>query len=332
MGRYDWKFEEGTCSPVDFCDKSTAVFQYVLYMLDRTQSIFKYTGLPDTLPQRMLEIMLQTNGWIVIPIPSRVKGVKGNIYAFAQGAGLGGEQDVYYRPTICTVASPALRWSDTLKIGEECIVIPNDSMFLGLLPMFRRYATQLTENDITMYVADINNRIMQMITADNDQTEKAAKSYVDDVIKGKIGVAASKSFFEGIKTQPYAVTGSNQMSQLIEYQQYLKAGWYNDLGLNANYNMKREAINSDEAQLNDDALLPFVNNMLLERQKGFDEVNRLCGTNIHVELSSAWKIRQKKAEMTLETLENPPSDNSTESGKTAAETGKEEAKDNAETN
>lgn len=300
MGRHDWFFGDRFGKLVDFADKEGSARQYVAYMLNRTQSMFKYTGLPDSLPQRNLELMLQTNGWIAIPIPDKVPKLKGELYAFSEGASLGGVRDVYYMPTICNIASPALNWSASLKIGEECIVIPNDSLYIGLLPMFSRYASMLAENDVTIRLADINARIIDLLSAPDDRTKKSAEQYLKDVENGKLGVIADNAFLDGIKSQPYASSGStNNITQLIELQQYLKAGWYNDVGLNANYNMKRESINSDEAQLNDDALLPLALDMLRMRQIGFNLVNKICGSNIRVELNASWKVRQEEQEQTL---------------------------------
>lgn len=305
MGRNDWYFGDRFGKLVDFSDKKASAMQYVSYMLNRTQSMFKYTGLPDSLPKRNLELMLQTNGFIAIPIPDKVPALNGKLYAFADGASLGGERDVYYMPTICNIASPALNWSASLKIGEECIVIPNDSLYIGLLPMFSRYASMLAENDLTIRIADINARIIDLLSAPDDRTKKSAEQYLKDIEDGKLGVIADNAFLEGIKSQPYASSGSNNnITQLVELHQYLKAGWYNDIGLNANYNMKRESINSDEAQLNDDALLPLAIDMLNMRKAGFDTINRLCGYNIGVDLNSSWEVRQKEQDKTLEEAES----------------------------
>lgn len=330
MGRHDWYFGDRFGKLVDFSDKKASAMQYVSYMLNRTQSMFKYTGLPDSLPQRNLELMLQTNGFIAIPIPDKVPALKGKLYAFAEGVSLGGERDVYYMPTICNIASPALNWSASLKIGEECIVIPNDSLYIGLLPMFSRYASMLAENDVTIRLADINARIINLLSAPDDRTRKSAEQYLKDVENGNLGVIADNAFLEGIKSQPYASSGStNNITQLIELQQYLKAGWYNDVGLNANYNMKRESINSEEAQLNADALLPLALDMLNMRKIGFDIVNRLCGYNIGVELNASWKVRQEEQEQTLDEVETPPEDNSTH---VETETETEEVIENVENN
>lgn len=98
---------------------------------------------------------------------------------------------------------------------------------------------------------------------------------------------------EGIKSQPYGTTGSNAiLTSLIEQEQYLKASWYNDLGLNANYNMKRESINSQEGQLNDDMLMPLIDTMLYCRQKALEKVNVMFDTNITVKKASSWEDNQ----------------------------------------
>ena len=85
-------------------------------------------------------------------------------------------------------------------------------------------------------------------------------------------------------------------------QQYLKASFYNEIGLNANWNAKRESINSNESQLNDDMLTPLIDNMLKERQEGVDRVNKLFGTDISVEFNSAWKENEEEKEIILDNM------------------------------
>jgi hypothetical protein len=76
---------------------------------------------------------------------------------------------------------------------------------------------------------------------------------------------------------------------LIEYQQYLKASWFNEIGLNANYNMKREKLSTTESQMNNDALLPLVEDMLESRRQCIEKVNAMFGTEISVDFASSWE-------------------------------------------
>lgn len=267
--------------PVDICDKEEAVKLYVTQALCRTQSMFRYINLPDTIPQRSLELYIQTGGSCCIAEH------EGSLYAFF--GTFGGEPDVYYMPREYIVANPALNFSKSFKIHEECVVIPNDAMYMGLMPIFRRYATMLAENDVTMNVTDINIRIASLLTGDTDRDIASAKEYIEQVKKGNIGIALTTPFMEGIKAQPYGEISGGVITQIIELQQYFKASMFNDIGLNSNYNMKRETIVSAEIELNADALFPFVDNMLYCREKAIEEVNKMFGTDIRVELNSSWE-------------------------------------------
>lgn len=277
---YSYYFDRFCLKLFDFNDKEMALRDYIVYMLNRTQKIFEYDGLPDTIPKRMLEYLLQINGYACFA------KVNGELYAFY--GGLGGEPDVYYRPTLCVVANPALKLSETFEIGKDCVIVRNDSYMYGLIPMFRRYATAMVENDISFKMAAVNTRIEALLSAPDDATKEAAEQYLRDVEAGKLGVIASNEFLEGIKAQPMT-SSMRTFTDLIEYQQYLKASWYNEIGLNANYNMKREKLSTTESQMNSDALLPLVDDMLENRQKCLDEVNEMFGTNITVRFASSWE-------------------------------------------
>lgn len=267
-------------------DKPTSRKQYIYYMLLRCQSMFEYSGLPETLNARMLELYLQTNGHTAI------LSHEGQLYAMY--GGLGGEKDVYYQPTLYTISNPYIKMDKhQFIIGVDCVQIRNDALRMGLLPMFERYAELIAENDITMRVSDINMRIQSIVSADNDTTRDSAEIYFNRVTEGKIGVITGNAFFEGLHVNPTTTGGSsNYLTQLIEFQQYLKASWFNDVGLQANYNMKRESINSHEAQMNNDGLIPLIQNMLESRQEGVEQINKMFGTSISVELSSSWKVRE----------------------------------------
>lgn len=272
-------------TPYDFSDKTRLVSDYVAYALDQTQSMFEYEGLPETIPADILELYLQSHGHVCF------YKHEDKLYVFT--GSMGGQPDVYFIPTDYVVANPAIPLNKTLKIDKDCVVVRNDRMQMGLIPMFTKYATQIADNDITMRLSDINARIISWITAPDETTKAAAEKYISDIEAGKIGVIAENIFFGGIRVQPNATSGStNKMTDLIEYHQYIKACWLNDIGLQANYNMKREAINSNEAQLNEDMLIPFVENMLKSREIGIEKVNAMFGTNISVKLSSIWTQHQ----------------------------------------
>ena len=84
----------------DYKSKKDNVNQLNRYMLAKTLSMFEYQGLPETIPARELEKLLQKNGYAFI-----TKAPDGQLYAFS--GGLGGETDVYGNPTKITIANTA---------------------------------------------------------------------------------------------------------------------------------------------------------------------------------------------------------------------------------
>lgn len=272
---------------VDIRDKNARINDLTKYTLSRTSMMFKWDGLPDTIPQRMLELYLQTNGNVCITT------VNDNLYAFI--GGLGGEPNPYYMPTLYTVANPALHYDANLVIDSDCIVIPSDTLYMGLLPLIQKYATLIVENELSLFVNLINSRVPAIVGADNSGVADSAQMLFNDIEKGKLGVVATNQFFEGLKTSPYSASATHTLTDLLEIEQYLKASLYNDLGLQSNFNMKRERLTDDETALNETALLPFIDDMLTQRKIGIEKVNAMYGTNISIQLNSGWEITENSA-------------------------------------
>ena len=273
----------GKLMPFDFsyCTDKAKVFEnYCKYTFTRTQSMFTYEGLPDTIPVQWLESYLQRNGSCCIAEH------EGKLYALLGNAG--GELDEYYQPTIYTVANPALNLSKTYKIGEDCVYCRNDFDAVGLVPLVSRYCGLMTENLLTVRISDINMRMMNLLSAPDDNTLQSTKQYLKDLEEGKLGVVGETPFFEGLKLQSKGVGNGDYMIQFIELQQYLKGSMYNELGINANFNMKREALSGQEVALNDDALMPLIDDMLKQRRAMCDELNQMFGLNVSVDYGSTW--------------------------------------------
>jgi hypothetical protein len=185
------------------------------------------------------------------------------------------------------------------------VIIPNDALWMGIMPMLSRYNSALVENELSLNLASINLRRSFLITAPDDRSKLSAEIFLEQLEEGKPGVIADNEFLGGIATQPYSGPGQGNLTQLLEYEQYLKASLYNEIGLNANFNMKRETIVAGEANLNQDALLPLVDDMLRSRQTACDEINALYGLNLSVSLASSWEDNQLEIDAAEETINDP---------------------------
>lgn len=289
-------------------DKIGSVRQYVSYMLARTNEMFEWEGLPDTIPAYMLEQYLQCHGAVTIckatpkETQYRLGATKSGLYAFR--AVFSQFPDIYYRPTGCIVANPALAQSLNLTIGKDCEIIKNDTYCIGLLPMHYRYAEQLAENDVSIRSAQINSRIRTVIAAGSDRERESAEEYLKQIEAGEIGTIAENSFLEGIKVHQAGSAPPNGIIQFIELQQYLKASWFNEIGLNTNFNMKREYLSAEEIAANTDVLLPLVDDMLHNREQACKRINAMFGMNISVHKNSAWENKARESEAELNNMEN----------------------------
>ena len=253
------------------------------YMLNRTLNMFEWHGLPDTVPSDILENFLQTNGYVF--------WYKWNDEIYIFKASLGGELDHYGRPTKVNIVNQALDIQKTVDI-DDGVLMKNDNQTLGLLPIFTKYNSLLTENEITMFIHTINTRIPTLISATDDRTKQSAEIYFKRVEEGELSVIGESAIFDSLKTQPNATNGVNTTSGLIELNQYIKASLYNELGINANYNMKRERLNTSETEMNDDGLRPLVDEMERSRKQAIELINEKFDLNISVEFGSIWKIRE----------------------------------------
>lgn len=263
-------------------DKSILIKYHQFNKLNKTLTMFDYKGLPDTTPQRAVEIMFQSQGYTIWD------EYNGKHYIFY--GGLGGELDQNYMPTLATYANPYLGISRARKIGEECVVIPNDYLYMGLLPIHTYYSEQEAETDLSLRALKISQRLMSIVTAPDERTKQALDDLFKDLSDGKIKSILDDSFDNEIKAMPYAQGAQSQtIIQLLEAKQYEKGSWWNEIGVQSNYNMKRETITANENILNIDNLLPLSDMMLECRKKGFEEVNKKFNLDISVDFSSSWK-------------------------------------------
>lgn len=300
-------------------NKDKSVNGYIRKMLAITQAMFVYKGLPETLPQSNLENLLQTNGNVF------VTKVGNDLYAFT--GGLGGVPNAYNEATEYIVSNPYLQLNKSYKIDVEGVLIKNDSGANSLLPIFGKYGVLCSDTLLSLNTCSVLSRITMLISASDDKTKQSADDFVNKIMQGDFSVIGENAFFKGVNLQSISTQSANQITQLIELLQYFKASAFNEIGLNANYNLKRERLNTSEVQMNVDALNPYVDNMLQERKKAVDKINAMFGTEISVELASSWAIRKEENKTETENENEDNKNNTSDSGESATEQEEKEVTD-----
>lgn len=266
-------------------DLKNYIIRYnMLYFLDKCFDIFEYENLPENLTQRIFEKMLLCNGYGYF-IQYQDK------FHFLWGS-LGGELNENYVPKKIIITNPHLPLNETYNIDTDGVLVNNDTMRIGLLPMINKYALLYSENDVTMKMLSIQMRNIIILTAQDETSKQEAEIYINKIINGKLSIIGDTPIFDNGSVNLKNANGvdiSNSLKTCIEYSQYLKASFLNEIGVNANYNMKRESIMADEAQLNNDGLIPFIQDMYNNRLDGVKRINEKFGLNIKVKMRDVWE-------------------------------------------
>ena len=252
-------------------------------MLVKTLSMFEWENLPSTIPKKELEKQLQVNGY------SFITEIKGKLYAL--NGSLGGEVDEYGNATQITINNIALDFNETLSLKDDGVLICNDDLMLGLMPVFTRYNTMIMENDINLSMLGYSSRSQILLTASDNKSKASAELFIKKLINGDLSVIGENPIFDGVKALNLNTNGSSNFNSLIEFNQYLKGSLYNEVGIQANTVMKRERVNSEEVNANNDLLFPFIYNMLENRLTAIKLINEKYSENIAVDFGSIWKVK-----------------------------------------
>ena len=290
----------------DFRNKDKCVSSYVNYMLSRTRRMFKYSDLPETIPDVFLERYLQRNGQCVIAEH------EGKLYAFC--GGLGGVYNEYYFPTKYIVANPYLNFSKEYEIGTDCVLIRNDTEMQGLIPMCSKYASLLVENDLTMRIADINRRIPAIAKVHGDNQKEGFDLLMKRVEDGELKMSIQDNWEDMFTLLPFSDGVTTHLTEYIEFTQYIKAQWFNELGIRMSHNMKREALSASEIASGDDMIRSLPEDMLECRKEALEQINTMFGTNISVEYNSVWSYLFEEKELQIDSMKSEiQSNNETDS-------------------
>ena len=316
--------------PYDYKAKQKNVNQLNDYMLAKTLSMFEYENLPETIPARELEKLLQRGGYAFI-----TKAPDGELYVFT--GGLGGETDVYGNATTINIANAALKYNANLDIKKDGVLFYNDDMAAGLLAFYEKQNALLVENEINMVVWGYNSRTQKLISAPDDKSKESAELYMKKIVDGELTIIGENALFDGVKVQPANNSSGNGISQMIEYHQYIKSCLFNEVGLPSNFNMKKERLISSEIDQAEDSLFPLVYNMMENRISAVNRINEMFGTDIKVGFGSVWALKNKKLvdgivnnndDLPNETMPNNNSDDGNEGGGSASDTGPVNNQDN----
>lgn len=316
-----WEWSEFGVSNID---KTQLTNYYYKMLLNRVINMFTWENLPDTIDEQIMNFWLFVTGRIVFT------EFNGKLYAL--NGNYGGYPNEYYLPTEFVVANPILG-NKNVKLDIDGVAMfnsdtdkyPLKGMTGGLYPILTLTANMLADCVVTISSALKNGRVQTAFLCKDDTVRIAGEKVLKQLYNGNPAVMIDDTILNCISPIKMADNTSvaTILQQTVETYQFWLANFYNSIGVNANFNMKRERLNTAEVNINDSALFVNVVNMLNNRQQAVDKINAMFGVDISVKISEEWKDLVKTEEEPTE--ENPTEEEPTE------EEGNDNAKDdNAE--
>lgn len=282
------------------------------WLLNKTAVMFEYDNLPPTIPKIALERLLQWCGSCVIwrvprshipvgygasfNVSSLVDQTDSDLYAFKYT--LAEAPDPYDEPYKVVITSPGFRpsISETLEINKDVAIIRNDTNYRGLYRLHKKYAELMAEAEISLRSTLLVLRDELLFIAKTEKQRKAVEAYINSRDIGKPAFISSNDLGAPLETLMQN-SRSNSVELAVNGLQAIKAAWYNEIGLNPSFSMKREYTSAQEIDTQTDLLMPIIDDMYESRRIGIENVNSMFGTNISVRKSSAWKMKEKSIEL-----------------------------------
>ena len=287
-------------------DKDLYLKNFINDMLCRCYAMFEYKNLPSTIKKQDIEKYLLLNGHCIFTKANN------NFYVF--NGDFTGVENVYHRLHKYIVVNIALNLNKEYESenNADCVLIQNDSERQGFFHLFSKYGIMLNDCEISLNMLSVLNRIPYLITSADEKTKSNAELFLNKIKNGDFSIIADNAFLESLKSIPLNTTQNNQINNLMELNQYIKASAFNSIGLNANWNSKRERLNTSEISLNEDSLTPLIENMLYSRQEAIKAINEKYGLNIEVDLSNVWKQKEQEIKTTIADLQDKEKFNDSE--------------------
>lgn len=321
----DWR-ERYADGKKGICDFGLNYDFYFKWLTNKIISCFCIRGAPDSINDIYVKTNLILDGKICITdFNDKIYGLIGS---------WGGKPDEYYIPVDFVVANPVLgskvvHIKETAENSQTGVLITNtqiDSLGYGeglfgggLYDLIHQTATLLADNIISINCAQINSRVATFFTADSEAQAISGENILKKMYAGSPYQVFRQDLISKFNINPVATASSSQnLTELVELHNYIIANFFQSIGIKANNVMKRERLINAEIDTQDDFVQLSLTEILASWQKGFDEVNRLYGTEITVELNPVLldtmvqELEGEQDTMTDETESTPETEEVTE--------------------
>lgn len=191
--------------------------------------------------------------------------------------------NVWERPTDIIIANPILG-SFTRKIGVDGALIHLQYDYQGVSPILQRFSTLLAMCDSAISVNLMNSKVAFIGFVDDAAQAKTMQKMYDEISEGRPAVFPRKS---QVNTENFIFTNVKQSfiaDDVMIVRRKIVNDFLSDIGIN-NANLdKRERLNEQEVNANNEEVRFNVLNWLDTIQEGLDLANSLYNLRLKIKL------------------------------------------------
>lgn len=247
-------------------------------LLRRLCSLFEMTGQPDTWDMDYFWTVLFLEGHIgvsdtaagVLPLRCAYSGI-----------------NMYNHPTDLIFANPVLgNW--TRRIGKDGVLLHLMYDYLPAQALIQRYATLLAMCDSSLAVTLMNSKVAFIGLASNKSQANTMKRMYDKISSGEPAVFVNQDVGNPANFYFNRVKENFVGEQILIVKRGIINEFLTNIGINNANTDKRERLNADEVNANNQEIGINISDWLYNLQTGIEEVNKMFDLNISVKRKH-WK-------------------------------------------
>lgn len=204
--------------------------------------------------------------------------------------------NVWERPTDIVIANPIIG-SFTRKIGEGGALIHLQYDYQGVSPILERFSALLAMCDSAISVNLMNSKVTFVVFVDDQAQAKTMEKMYDDISAGRPAVFVRKN---QVNSESFIFNNVRQTfiaDDVMLVRRKIVNDFLSDIGIN-NANLdKRERLNEQEVNANNEEVRFNVLNWLDTIQEGLDTANRLYNLGLKVKLREVTTEADKQGDL-----------------------------------
>lgn len=243
--------------------------QLELYCL----SMFKWTGLPDNISTRFLEISLFYHGYVIF-----FKSKELGCYVVSKASAIGLND---YEEPIAFRARSVNKINETVK-ASDCVIIRNNVLSRGSIASVNFFAKELSNIKKTF---DLNLEQLKnpyILECDEGQLT-TVQGLMRKKTNGEPYIFARKDTTKQFNIASFNLGIQNYTKELLEVMNTYESKAKTHFGINNNNVFKRERLVSNETEQNNEEIELNRKLMLDSRKEACEEIKEKFGIEIDVE-------------------------------------------------